>query len=114
MFDHYPYIAVQHHVALASCIRQHSVVSGATAPLFAKLYKLAQDGLAKPANEPGFLASVLVTTEVTVSTVTDAKTGLYIQLARVQSQTSTYLTVGQKWAMEQLSPQHGNVATTLW
>lgn len=114
MFDHYPHVAVQHKVALESTIRQHSVVNTVNAPTLAKMYKLALDGFTAPTKEEGFLSSVLNTGTVTISAITEAKSGLWLQLARVKDQTGTYLTVGQKWAMEQLSPQHGNVATTLW
>lgn len=114
MFDHYPYVAVQHKVALESSVRNHSVTSGVNAALLAKMYKLALDGLAVPVKEDGFLFSKLTDGKVVLSSVTDAKTGLYLQLARVEGQPSIYLTVGQKWAMEQFVPAHGNVSTSLW
>ena len=114
MFDHYPHVAVQHKVALESCIRQHSVVSGANAPLLAKMYKLALDGMTNAPKEEGFLISLLTDGKIFMSSVTDSKTGLYLQLASVKGQTGNYLTVGQKWAMEQYVPAHGNVSTTLW
>lgn len=114
MFDHYPHVAVQHRVALESAIRNHSVVTSVNAPLLAKMYKLALDGLTGTAKEDGFLISKITDGKVVLSSVTDAKTGLYLQLATVQGQTGNYLTFGQKWAVEQFVPAHGNVSTTLW
>lgn len=113
MFAHYPYIAVQHHVALESAIRNHSVVSGITAPLMAKMYQIAINGLQSPATETGFHTSSLRSGNIVLSSVTDAKTGLWLQIARVDGK-ANYLTLGQKWVMEQFVPAHGNVSTTLW
>ena len=114
MFAQYTYIAPQHHVSLESTIRNHSVVSGINAQLLAKMYKLALDGLTQAVKEDGLFVSRLTDGNVFLSAITDAKTGLYLQLASVKGQPTNYLTVGQKWAMEQFSPAHGNVATTLW
>ena len=114
MFAQYTYIAQQHHVALESCIRTHSVVSGINAQLLAKMYKLALDGLTQVVKEDGLFISRLTDGNTFLSAVTDSKTGLYIQLATVKGQQTNYLTLGQKWAMEQFSPAHGNVATVLW
>lgn len=114
MFDHYPYIQKQHHVALASTIRNHAVVSTVNATVLATMYKHALaclDGV-KPMD--GFFSSNLRADGVTLSSVTEAKTGLWMQLARLDDKPSLLLTVGQKWAMEQPVPAHGNVATTLW
>ena len=114
MFGHYPYIAKQHHVALESAIRNHSVVSTINAPLLARMYQLALEGLKQPAPGDGFFTSSLRAGNVTLSSVTEAKTGLWLQLAKVEGQPTNYLTLGQKWAMEQYVPAHGNVSTTLW
>jgi len=115
MFGHYPFIAKQHHVALESAIRNHSVVSGINGPLLAKMYQLALDGLKQPAvGGDGFFTSSLRAGNITLSSVTEAKTGLWLQLAKVEGQTGNYLTLGQKWAMEQFVPAHGNVSTTFW
>jgi len=114
MFGHYPYIAKQHHVALESAIRNHSVVSPINAPLLANMYRLALDGLKQPTLGDGFFTSSLHAGNVVLSSVTEAKSGLWLQLAKVDSQPSAYLTLGQKWAMEQYVPAHGNVSTTFW
>jgi phage gp16-like protein len=120
MFAHYPYIAKQHYVALESAIRNHSVISSINASLLAKMYKLALDGLTTGVKEDGFFTSSLAVdarltgVAMTVSSVTDAKSGLWIQLAKVEGQAQAYLTLGQKWAMEQLVPAHGNVSTIFW
>jgi len=114
MFGHYPYIAKQHYVALEAAIRNHSVVSGISAPSLAKMYQLAIEGLRAPVQADGFFTSSLRAGNITLSSVTEAKTGLWLQLAKVEGQASNYLTVGQKWAMEQFVPAHGNVSTTFW
>ena len=114
MFGHYTFIQKQHHVALEAAIRNHSVVSGINSNLIATLYKLALAGLDQPAKSEGFYMSTLTTETATVSSATDAKTGLWIQLAKVKDQPSVYLTLGQKWAMEQYIPAHGNVSTIMW
>lgn len=114
MFGHYTYILPQHVVALESAIRSHSVVTTVNAPTLARMYQLALDGLKQPVQETGYYCSSLRAGNITMSTVTEAKTGIYIQLATVQGQASPYLTLGQKWAMEQYVPAHGNVSTVFW
>lgn len=114
MFGHYTYILPQHHVTLESAIRNHSVISSVNAVLLAKMYKLAVDGLKNPVQETGFYTSSLRAGNITLSSVTEAKSGLWLQLAKVENQPNPYLTVGQKWAMEQLIPAHGNVSTLFW
>lgn len=114
MFSHYPYILKQHHVTLESAIRNHSVASTVTAPRLARMYKLALEGLTEPVKEEGIFASTLRSGTITLSSVTDAKTGLWLQLAKVENQTHPYITLGQKWAMEQLMPAQGNVQTIFW
>ncbi len=114
MFGHHPYIPPQHAVTLESAIRSHSVISSVNAVLLARMYKLALEGLGKPTQETGFFTSTLQAGTVTLSSVTEAKTGLWLQLAKVAQQSNPYMTLGQKWAMEQLSPAHGNVSTVYW
>jgi hypothetical protein len=114
MFGHYTYILPQHHVALESAIRSHSVISTVNAVLLARMYRLALDGLKEPVQDTGFFTSSIRASNVTLSSVTEAKTGLWVQLAKVDTQPGPYLTVGQKWAMEQLNPAQGNVSTVFW
>jgi hypothetical protein len=114
MFGHYPYIPTQHVVALESAVRNHSVVTTVNAPMLARMYQLALDGLKQPVQETGFFTSSLRAGNVTLSTATEAKSGIYIQLASVTGQPGNYLTIGTKWAMEQFVPAHGNVSTTFW
>jgi hypothetical protein len=114
MFARYTYIDPKHVVPLEATVRNHSIVSAATAPLLAKMYKTALDALSsgEPVREEGFAASVLKSETVTLSSVTEAKTGLYIQMAKLDGK--VYMTVGQKWVMEQPNPAHGNVTTSMW
>lgn len=115
MFHQYTYIAKQHHVALESAIRNHSIVSSISAPLLAKMYELALTGLKQPIQSEGFFtSSIHAAGNITLSSVTEAKTGLWLQLARVEGQSQPYLTVGQKWAMEQYQPVLGNTAAIFW
>jgi len=116
MFEQYAYIPKQHHVSLASTIRNHSVSSVATAPLLAKMYRYALDGLAGPVEmkELGFATSLFVTADgIKVSSVTATQSGLWIQLARVGDK-PPLLTLGQKWIMESGNATLGNTATSLW
>jgi hypothetical protein len=114
MFGHYPYIGKQHHVALESAVRNHSVTSAINAQLLAQMYKLALEGLKQPVTETGFYASSLHAGNIVLSSVTDAKSGLWLQLAKVDRQPNPFLTLGQKWAMEQPVLAHGNVSTVFW
>lgn len=113
MFGHYPFIAKQHVVALEAAVRNHTTVTG---PLLASLYQAALTMLNDPGNitTEGMFTSKLITDNVVSSNVTDAKTGIWMQLAKVKGQSGNYLTLGQKWAMEQYVPAHGNVSTIFW
>jgi hypothetical protein len=111
MFNHYPFIAPEHHVALESCIRNHNVI---TSPLLAELYKAALFNVDKQTQITGRHTSHLITANVRIGTATDAKTGFYVQLAKVEGQERPLLTVGSKWAMEQPNALQGNVATHIW
>lgn len=114
MFGHYTYIGKQHHVALESAIRNHSIVTSISAPLLAKMYLLALQGLQSPVAENGFCTSSLRAGNITLSSVTEAKTGLWLQLAKVTDQPSPFLTLGQKWAMESHNQAAGNTSTAFW
>lgn len=115
MFNQYEYIARQHHVPLEAAIKNHSIVSGINANLLAKMYQLALAGLKQPVQSEGFFtSSIHAAGNITLSSVTEAKTGLWLQLARVEGQPQPYLTVGQKWAMEQYQPVLGNTASIFW
>ena len=114
MFDHYPFVLNQHRAALASAVRIHSVVSAATAPILAALYKHALDGLTAPVKADGYYTSTLNTSdEITVSSATDAKSGLWVQLARAGGRLPV-LTIGQKWSMEQFNTMTGSTNTIIW
>lgn len=114
MFGHYPYIQPQHFVALESAVRNHGVTASVTSQLLARMYKIVLEGLNQPVQETGFHTSSLRAGNITLSSATDAKTGVWIQLALVEGQKNPFITVGQKWAMEQQVPAHGNVSTIFW
>ena len=98
---------------LESTLRNHGVGTQMSAPLLARMYKIAVDGFTKAATVPDYLVSVLVTDKAVLSSVTEAKSGLWLQLARLPTGT-VLLTVGQKWATEQPDSTQHNVATKIW
>jgi hypothetical protein len=110
MFDHYTFIRPEHHVALASCVRQHAVI---TPPMLADLYKAALTCIDQPTQHPGKITSHLNNGTISMGTATDSKTGFYVQLAKVGSG-HPLLTVGAKWAVEAPNAMQGNIATLLW
>jgi hypothetical protein len=110
MFDHYTFIRPEHRVALASCVRQHAVI---TPPILADLYKAALANIATPSQISGKITSHLNNETIHVGTATDVKTGFYVQLAKVNDG-NPLLTVGAKWAMESPNAVQGNIATLIW
>ena len=114
MFGQYTFIQVQHHVALEAAVRNHSIILAATPQILARMYKLALEGLKQPVQETGFYTSSLRAGNITLSSVTESKSGLWLQLAKVEGQPSPYLAVGQKWAQENYSPAMGNISTIFW
>lgn len=115
MFEHYKYIPPQHCVALQSAIRNHSVTSGVNSQLLARMYKLALEGLTENVSDSAFFTSTLKGGAITMSSVTEGKTGLWLQLAHTaQQKREVFLTIGQKWIMEMPVPSHGNISTVIW
>ena len=114
MFEHLTYMPQAHQIALQTAVRNHNMGTGINPGLLGKLYKLALDGLASPAQETGFFTSTLTTEHAVLSTATDTKTGIFIQLARISGQSSPFLTVGLKWAMEGKNEVQGSLATLYW
>ena len=114
MFNHYTYIHQQHHVALEAVIRNHGLGTDINAVLLAQMYKLALDGLKQPVTEGGFFTSSLRAGNVTLSSVTAEKTGLWIQLAKLEDKDCPLLTLGQKWAMERYIYAQNNYSSVFW
>ena len=111
MFLHHKFIAVEHHVALEHCTRNHPIIP----MVLAKLYKLAADGLVEPVpSDAEFTVTRLLTPLSIAATATEAKTGIFLQLIKTMDKPSPRLTMGQKWAAEVVNEQQGNVATLLW
>ena len=114
MFLHHKFIAAAHHVPLESAVRNHGPV---TSTALAKLYKLAGDVLqgAQPDSQmEGVYYSKYVVGTTSVAVVTDIKSGVYLQLAKLLERPTPLLTVGQKWGAEVVNDAQGNVATVLW
>jgi hypothetical protein len=114
MFVQHQFIEEQHKAALESTIRQHA---GITEPFLAKLYKAAFDvytqaELAPPT--PGLVFSRFVNEKHVVASVTDERTGLYLQLAGEikKPHMGKQLTFGQKWIMQ--GSAASTTATKLW
>jgi hypothetical protein len=114
MFDHYPFIFKQHHVALQTIVRNHAIVPAVSARLLASMYQLALAGLREPVQADGFHTSSLLDGAIKLSSVTEGGSGLWLQLALVDGKPQPYLTAGQKWVMENPVPAHGNISTTIW
>ncbi len=111
MFNHYRHILPEHHVALTSCVRNHVTV---TAPLLASLYASAQENLQKAKTQTGLLTSHISAGNMVIGTATDANTGFFVQLVKLENNEKPLLTVGAKWVVEQFNAAQGNTATKLW
>lgn len=106
MFNRYKFIAPEHHMALQSAVRGRYM---SNAQMMANLYQAAQNALAGQIVSNEHLASNCYTTDKgpQVSTATDAKTGVFVQLVKLG--TRVLMTTGQKWTME--SPVEGTSQT---
>lgn len=113
MFAHCSYMPQAHQVALATAIRNHNFGTGISPTLLATLYKLALDGLNSPVAQEGMMTSTLRDAQTTLSSATDSKTGIFIQLSHVPNQ-QPFLTAGQKWTVEGMNRTLGNTATMFW
>jgi len=112
MFNQHRYIEETHRIALEAAIRNHA---GITAPLAARLYKHALDAATtRTSHENGFFHSRIEAKGFTVGTCTDAKTGFYVQLVKQDNSPHLLLTLGHKWAMENVDMIRGNINTTYW
>lgn len=111
----YPFIDLKHRPVLESIVRVHSVV---TDDMLAKLYEICLKVLHNEridGNDGAFFRSRLVTVELVVATVTDSKTGIYLQLAEaVVGPKDLILTVGAKWVVEQRDVQSGGIRFLNW
>ncbi len=119
MFD-YPFIAEKHRFILErSTMNNADVAKVATV---AKLYESALEQLhADPSNHvkttrknPTFMYSrMLLPGEFVVSSCTDTETGIYVQLAGAKGAADPILTVGSKWALENVDGV-GTIGTMMW
>lgn len=111
MFNHFRNICPEHYVALESAVKTHM----GDIPVIAKLYDAALAALLTSEKPPlGILCSTLRDGRLVLGTATDAKTGVYVQLAQIPEQPRPLLTIGQKWATESPNPAMGNVGTRIW
>lgn len=113
MFNQFKYIEETHRIALEAAIRNHS---GITVPLASQLYKNALDAVnnGRTNTTNGFFHSLLDTEHHIIGTCTDARMGFFVQLAKRKGEQHTLLTVGQKWAMENVDPMRGNTNMLFW
>lgn len=114
MFIQHAYIEEPHKAALESTIRQHN---GVTEQFLAKLYKSAFDVFtmaeqAPPA--PGLVSSRIANEKHVIASVTDERSGIYLQLAGEikKPHMGKQLTLGQKWIMQ--GSAASTTATKLW
>lgn len=113
MLNQYKYIEETHRIAIEAAIRNHA---GITGPLAARLYKHAMDAITngRTSGENGFFHSRLESGDLIVGTCTDARTGFYIQLAGRKGEPHYLLTLGAKWAMENVDAMRGNTNMLFW
>ena len=111
MFIQYKFIDANHHVALQSCVKNHS---GVTPQLLAELYGSALACVTRNSARPGTLTSHIDAGDYKIGTATDEKTGTYVQLVEMKGKTNRLLTAGQKWAVERENSVQGNISTLLW
>lgn len=114
MFIQHEFIEEQHKAALESTIRQHN---GITEQFLAKLYKAAFDVFTQAEQappQPGLVFSRIANEKHAVASVTDERSGLYLQLAGEikKPHTGKQLTMGQKWIMQ--GSAASTTATKLW
>lgn len=114
MFNQYRFIAEEHRVALHGVVQRH----GLTPTKLANLYETAALVLASPdatklAMSTKTAFSKLSTDTHEIAVVTCIETGVFVQLAKEKAKTKVYITVGQKWAMEQPSV-NSSINTVLW
>jgi hypothetical protein len=107
-----PYIDETHRIALEAALKGRTTLTQA---LLAKLYKHALEAAtAATSRENGFFHSRIETPDYTVGTCTDVKTGVYVQLVKQKTNPHLLLTLGQKFAMENVDTVRGNINTLFW
>jgi hypothetical protein len=114
MLNQYKYIEETHRIAIEAAIRNHT---GITPSLAARLYKHAMDAVTncRTSGENGFFHSYMEVDNLGIGTCTDAKAGFYVQLARRKDDPHhLLLTLGQKWAMENVDVMRGNTNMLFW
>lgn len=106
------YIDETHRLALEAAMKgRPHVVQG----LLIKLYKHALEAAtALPSKENGFFHSRIEAADYVVGTCTDARSGVYVQLVKQKTSPHLLLTLGQKFAMENVDTARGNINTLFW
>jgi len=107
------YIFPQHQVALSTAQRAHAA-NGLTPGLLNRLYLAAKRGLDEPVEVEGLVTSTLTGDIGKLSTATDEKLGVYVQMALLTGQKQPTLTVGQKWVQETSNSTLHSTATKFW
>jgi len=117
MFERFDYIPLPHRTALEAAVRRHSLPDHVTAQKLAQMYTHAHNGLKQAATLEGYLTSRLLCSPESgqpgvVSSITEMRTGLWLQLAVVGT-APAQLTMGQKWTAEAKS-EHGSTSSFFW
>jgi hypothetical protein len=115
MFVQHTFIEEPHKSTLEQIIRQHNVV---TESYLAKFYRAAFDTFlnAAPVALSGMVVSRIANDKHVVASVTDERTGFYLQLAGEAKNPNQgkQITVGMKWAMQGKADNLSTTATKMW
>jgi len=110
MFARHDYILDQHKVTLSQAIHGHNFI---TEPLLARLYRAALDMLENgKTGQPETMASLIEAKDLRIGAATDERTGTYVWLSVTPK--SRYLTLGQKWIVEQFDPATSTTSSKVW
>ena len=115
MFVQHTYIEDSHKVTLEQVIRQHAVI---TESYLARFYRSALDVFINPKQtaQVGMIFSRIANDKFVVASVTDERTGFYLQLAGeiANPNNGKQITVGTKWAMQGRAELLSTAATKIW
>lgn len=115
MFVQHTYIEEPHKSTLEQIIRQHNVV---TESYLAKVYRATLDVFLSmnATSQPGLIFSRIANEKHVVASVTDERTGFYMQLAGEikNPNQNKQITVGMKWAMQGKAELLSTTATKMW
>ena len=107
-------IEEHHKVVIEQVIRQRPIIQEAQA---AKLYEVALQSFKEKGEIPGVPDvswSYIANDKHVVTSATDMKTGIYIQLSGPKNATTRNIVVGQKWAVQAPNPVTTQSEIKVW